>query len=81
MLEGKFLDMFTSTKGCEVPSFVLSRVHASHFAVIYRSHIGLDGWIYLSQHEGKFVQFYIMNLIAEHFVNFKPVILRTNSLS
>lgn len=44
MLEGKFLDMFTSTKGCEVASFVLPSIHASHSAVIYRSHIGLDGY-------------------------------------
>lgn len=75
MLEEKFLDTFTSTKGCEVPSCVLYSVHASHFAVIYRSHIGLDGWIYMSKHEREFFQFCIINVIALHFVNFKPFIL------
>jgi hypothetical protein len=74
VLEEKFLDMFTSTKGCEIPSCVLTSVHASHSTVIYRSNIGLDGGIYLSQHKGKFVQFCIVNLIAQHLMNFKPFV-------
>ena len=74
MLEGKYLDMFTLTKDSEVPSCILSSIHTSHSAVLYRSHIGLGGLIYMSQNEGKFIQFCMINLLAQHILNFKAFI-------